>query len=172
MINNKTTAVFGDLTSLYAARSKLQKTINYKRLNEVLLNEMEVEAWDVNKWFTVFANKNEGQASFVEGLREIGWDVETISNRDIRRLNKPTDYRFDARIAYQLGASAETTDRVLVVSDSFELFHTMRDLQHDDSNIELTLAFFSDAINTRWWKILNDQKQNIKFIDLEDKLYE
>lgn len=172
MSNNKTTAVFGDLTALYAVRSRLRKTINYKRLNDVLLEEMGITTWDVNKWYTLFADNNEGQVSFVEGLRDIGWDIETLNNRETRRVNRPTDYRFDTRIAYQLGASVETVDRVLVVSDSFEIIHAMKDLQQDDLNIEVYLAFFSDALDGRWWKVIHDPKSNIRFIDLEDKLYE
>lgn len=172
MSNDKTTAVFGDLTALYATRSRLRKTINYKRLDEVLRETMQVDKWDVNAWYTLFADNNDGQVSFVEGLRELGWDVETLSSREVRRVSRPTDYRFDARIAYQLGACQGEVDNVLVVSDSFELMHAIRDLQEDDTEINVSLAFFSDAIDGRWWKVINDPKSPIKFIDLEDKLYD
>jgi len=170
----KTTAVFGDLTALYATRSRHQKTINYKRLDEVLRQEMEVEKWDVNAWYTLFSENNDGQVNFVEGLKEIGWDVNTANIRNVRRINRddrPTDYRFDSRISYELGACAETVDRVLVVSDSFELLPSLMQLHEDDANVEIHLAFFSDALDGRWWKVLNTPNCPIKFIDLESKLF-
>jgi len=168
--DERTTLVLGDLTALFAARSLYHKSINYARLDEVLKRVLGVEEYDANLWFTLFRQDNEKQASFIQGLRELGWDIETVSARDVKHMNDTRFYRFDARIAYNLGLAVEAYDRVVVVSDSYELHSPITRLHDDDPKIETHLAFFSDALDGRWWKEIRRENSRLHLIDLEEEL--
>ena len=172
MTNNETptVAVLGDLTALFSARSQ-RRSINYEKLGEVLKVAMGVDGFDQNNWFTLFSPGNEGQVSFVNGLRELGWNVETKNPRDVRRGMQTKDYRFNSRITYKLGIAAHDADRVLVVSDDYDLVDTIQDLQKDDPEVEVTLAFFGSALDGRWHKFLGSSDCPVNFIDLDDELY-
>jgi hypothetical protein len=165
-------AVFGDLTALFSARSRYRKPINYGLLGQVLKNELGVEKFDYNIWFTLFSDQNEGQKKFVQAIKDLGWSVEPVRPNSVRR-DKPTDYRFDTRIAYEVGVSLDAYDKILIVSDSFELSAPLlRFVEESEDPVEVYLAFFSEHIDGRWWKILQDPTSKIKFIDLDRKLYE
>jgi hypothetical protein len=168
--NERTTLVLGDLTALFAARSSYHKSINYARLDAVLKEILDVEAYDANLWFTLFRQDNEKQASFIQGLRELGWDIETVSTRDVKRMEDARRYRFDVRIAYNLGLAVEAYDRVVVVSDSYELYPALMRLHDDDPKIETYLAFFSDVLDGRWWKEIRREDSRLQLIDLEEEL--
>ena len=170
-MNNKTTAIFGDLTALFNARSRFRKTINYKLLDEVLRKNSDIEKWDVNRWYTIFSDNNKAQASFIEGLKSLGWDVETLKSKNVHKFNKHSDYRFDSRICYQLGTCSGEIDNIVVVSDSFDLYYSIKDLKEDDCDINVSLAFFGDALDGRWWKVLNKEDSVVNFVDLDDLLY-
>ena len=172
MSEKKTTLVLGDLTALFSARSKNHKSINYPKLDETLKRVLGVDKYDSNSWFTLYRDDNEKQRSFVDGLRDLGWDVETYSSRDVRRLNDTRDYRFDAQIGYNIGLAVENFDRVVVVSDSYELQPIISNLVEDDPNVEAFLVFFSDSLDGRWWKEINREDSVVNFIDLEKELYE
>ncbi|HUS89511.1 MAG TPA: hypothetical protein VMW91_09125 [Desulfosporosinus sp.] len=169
--NDRTTLVLGDLTALFAARSFYQKSINYAKLDETLKRVLGVEEFDVNIWYTLFRQDNEKQASFIQGLRDLGWDIDTVSTRDVQRMNDPRNYRFDTRIAYNLGLAVEAYDRVVVVTDSFELYPAFMSLHDDDPNIDTYLAFFSDALDGRWWKEIRRDDSRLHLIDLEEELH-
>jgi hypothetical protein len=131
---------------------------------------MGVSSFDANIWFTLFRQDNEKQASFIQGLRDIGWVIETVPSREVKRMQDTRDYRFDSRIAYSLGNACETYDRVVVVSDSYELFAPICALQDDDAEIETFLAFFPEALDGRWWRELRNNDSKLSFIDLELEL--
>jgi len=168
--NDRTTLVIGDLTALFAARSIYHKSINYSQLDECLKRVLSVDNYDSNTWYTLFRPDNEKQVSFVEGLRDMGWNVETVNTREVRRMSDPKYYRFDARIAYDLGLAVEGYDRVVVVSDSYELSPALVRLQEDDPKLITYLAFFSDVLDGRWWKEIRKDNSKLHFIDLEEEL--
>lgn len=170
MSDEKTTLVLGDLTALFSARSMYKKSINYSKLDSALKRVLEVSEFDSNLWFTLFRQDNEKQASFIDGLRAIGWEIETVPSREVKRLQDTRNYRFDSRIAYNIGLACESYDRVVIVSDSYELFSPVVSLQDDDPKIEIYLAFFSDAIDGRWWKEIRKEESRISFIDLDEEL--
>lgn len=163
---NLKTYIIGDLTALYAVRSRYRKTINYHLLDEVLKEQIDIEQWDSSCWFTLFNNRNEGQASFLEGLEEMGWNIERISSKNLK--TSPINFRFDPHISYEIGASND--DHIVVVSDSFNIFYAMQKLNKMEPEVKLTLAFFSDALDNRWMKELYNSKRFINFIDLEQYL--
>lgn len=172
MMEKQNVAVYGDLTALFSARSKLRKQINYENLDKVLKKVVgleEDESYDLNSFYTLFDSQNEKQVSFVNGLRELGWNVSTTNSRDIRRGLHPTRHRFDADIAYDIGLNIESFNKILVVSDSFDLLRTL-DRYHDDAvDCEINMTFFLDALDMRWWpKISGDSY--IKFTDLNTEL--
>ena len=170
-MDDRTTLVLGDLTALYAARSIYHKSINYSQLDEALKRVLGIESYDSNIWFTLFRQDNEKQVSFVQGLRDLDWDIETVSTREIKRMSDPRQYRFDARIAYHLGLAVEGYDRVVVVSDSYELHPALVRLHEDDVKIDTYLAFFSDALDGRWWKEIRRDGSRLHLIDLEEELH-
>jgi hypothetical protein len=170
MESEKTTLVLGDLTALFAIRSMYRKSINYQKLDSALKRVLEASAFDTNIWYTLFRQDNDKQASFIQGLRDIGWDIETVASREVKRLPDTRNYRFDSRIAYQIGLACESYDRIVVVSDSYELHAPLMQLLEDDPNIEIGLAFFSDALDGRWWKAIRSEGSRISFIDLDEEL--
>jgi hypothetical protein len=172
---NKTISVFGDLTALYAARSgcnpgRIRRSINYSQLNSGLLAAMDVEKWDTNVWYTLYSAKNAEQTSFVKGLEEFGWNVEKYQSKEVRYHEHTVDYRFDAQLAYQI-ATADT-DNIVIVSDSLDLLPVIKAAKEDDPNLNITLAFFSEAMDRGWWKALKDESRCFDFIELDDVLYE
>ena len=165
-------AVFGDLTALFSARSHHRKPINYELLGNVLKTELGVDKWDCDTWFTLYSDQNEGQKKFVQRIKDLGWSVEPVKPNAVRR-EKPTDNRFDTRIAYEIGVSLDSYDKLLIVSDSYELADPLlKFIDESENPVEVYLAFFSENLDGRWWKILNDPSSKIKFIDLDRKLYD
>jgi hypothetical protein len=162
----KTTALLGDLTAVFSARSRYRKSINYERLNTNLKQKLEVETWDDTQLFTLFKADNEKQTSFVNTLKEIGWNVCTEAQRNVRRVDDPRFYRFDARMSAEIVLSE--SDRVVVMSDSFELFPVVQQLHDMSPDVEVVLAFFADAVDTRWWKEINKNDSYITFVDLDE----
>lgn len=165
-------AVYGDLTSLYSARSKYHKTINYERLNTVLRSIAKLkptESFSDNSFYTVYSGQNEGQVSFVKSLKNLGWNIETISPKHIR-YGKGPDFRFDTDISYDIACSVDSFEKMIIVSDSFELARSIERFQQDDSVCEISLVFFSQALDSRWWPIVRDPESVIKFIDLDVEL--
>jgi hypothetical protein len=166
-------AVYGDLTALYAARSIYRKLINYETLDTVLkaaVNLQPEDSFDVSNFYTLFSNQNEKQVSFVNTLKDLGWGVTTAHPREVKR-GKPVDHRFDTDIGYDIGFGIEEFNKILIVSDSFELARTLNRFQDDDSQCQINLAFFSEALDPRWWPIIRDTNSPINFIDLDVELY-
>lgn len=182
MTNNNSTAVIGDLTALYSARCLHRKQINYERLDEVLKRTLGTDKLNLSVWFTLFSSQNEGQVSFVQGLKNMGWDIDTVEPRDVLKWRRREDtrnderpeltYRFNTQVAYQIGLAVGEHNKLLVVSDSFDLLAPLRELHADDPDTEISLAFFSEAMDSRWWRTLNDKNGFIKFIDLDTELYD
>ena len=161
-------AVYGDLTALYAMRSRQRRGINYKELDTALKTHLEVTEFEDNKWFSIYADNNEKQVSFIKGLRDLGWNVETASTRDIRRVRDSKEYRFDARIAVELGLAAEQFDSVAVVSDSYELYAPLKRLHDEDPAVQIYLVCFADGLDPRWVKHFHSQDPSwVSLIDLD-----
>jgi len=175
MENNEpqSVAVYGDLTALFAARSRCRKQINYETLDHVLKAAVGLkpeENFDLSAFYTLFSSQNEKQVSFVKTVQDLGWSVNTAHPREVRR-GKPTDHRFDADISYDIGLGIEEFNKILIVSDSFELARPLERLQDDDNSCEVHLAFFSEALDSRWWPLLRDTDSRIHFTDLDVELY-
>lgn len=166
---DKNIAVYGDLTALYSIRSKHRRGINYKELDTILKTKLGIESYTENKWYSIFSEKNDKQVSFVNGLKEIGWNVETVHAKDIRRVKDTREYRFDNRIAVELGLAADQFDEVVVVSDSYELFAPIMRVHEIDPEIKIHVACFMDGLDNRWVKYFRDvQPDNfVQVIDLE-----
>lgn len=165
---SKTTTVFGDLTALYSARSRHRKPINYELLDSILKESMGVKTFDENYFYTLFSDQNEKQVSFIAGLKKLEWNVQTMNPRDVPRGLNWQSYRFDAQIAYQLGLGVE---RALLVTDSFDLLPVIEAALREDKDTEISLAFFSESLDGKWWKKINGADSIINFIDLDEKLY-
>lgn len=170
-------AILGDLTALYSVRTQCRKSINYQTLDLVLKEEVGLapdERPDYDAWFTLYSEQNEGQRKFVDNIKDLKWEVETVPPNQVRR-GRPTDYRFDTRLAYELGVlSTDDYDKIIIVTDSYELHEPIMNLieESEPGHVpEVYLAFFSENIDNRWHKILHNPKSPIKFIDLDDKLY-
>jgi hypothetical protein len=166
-------AVYGDLTALYSMRSRQRRGINYKELDSAIKSHLEVEQFEDNKWFSIYADNNEKQVSFIKGLRDIGWNVETSSTRDIRRVRDSKEYRFDAKIAVELGLAADQFEAVAVVSDSYELYAPMKRLHEEDANVQIYLVCFADGLDPRWVKHFHNEDEKwvtLVDLDLEDKI--
>jgi hypothetical protein len=172
MSNSQKVAVFGDLTALYATRSKRERSINYSYLDAALKRVAGVDSFDESVWFTLFSEGNERQVSFVQGLRDLDWEVETKLPHTITKKNRfdSMNYRFDSQISYYLGLSVEYHNKVIVVSDSFELYDSLQKLREDDQKIDICLAFYPDGLDGRWWKQIRSQDSFLTFIDLEEEI--
>jgi hypothetical protein len=168
-------SVFGDLTALYSARSRLRKSINYETLDRALKETMGVKQWDVNLWYTLFNETNEKQSAFINSLSGIGWEIIKESPKDVKPIGRPVDYRFVPDIAVQISLSVDYTDEVLIVSDSFDLWRAInslhRSLDPEKDELKFSLAFFSDGLDNRWWQVLNSKNNFVNFIDLNTILY-
>jgi hypothetical protein len=165
-------SVFGDLTALFNARSTLRKSINYQLLDSNLKKELGVKEWDINLWFTLFNETNEGQVAFLDSLENIGWNIEKESSKNVKPIGRPTDHRFVSEISYHIGLSVGAADEVLIISDSFELYGAIKELNKSADEIKVSLAFFSDGLDNRWWQVLNSKNNIINFIDLNTILYD
>lgn len=161
----KMTCVFGDLTALYNARLNDRKQINYKLLDSLLKKELEVESFDESFFYTIYSEQNEKQVSFVKGLKELGWNVETINPRDIPRDVPWSKHRFDTRITYEMSFGG---DKLLLLTDSFELYPIIEKIKQEKPDTEVYLAFFASSLDNRWWKVLNNGMVN--FVDLDEIL--
>ena len=163
-------SVIGDLTAIYSARQNFRKGINYKYLDEQLKKKCGVESWESTLFFTLFDSKNAAQVSFVNGLKELGWDIETVKSKDVLPWrSSPTSYRFNAQIAYEL-TSCE--DDIVVITDSLDLLGVMKKVHDEDPSVNMTVAFFGEALDPRWHKQINDPEAFFKFIDLDELLYD
>jgi len=167
-------AVYGDLTALYDTRERHRKPINYATLDTVLKATVGLrpdESFDVTSFFTIFSSQNDKQVSFVKTLRELQWEVETTHPREIRKGMRPTDHRFTADIGYELGLGVDQFNKVLIVSDSFELARPILRFADEDKECEVHLAFFSESLDSRWWPLIRSADSCIKFTDLDTELY-
>lgn len=178
MTKNKV-ALFGDLTALFQIRSVIRSNIDYRLLDKALKKAFNVEEFAITKFYTLFKPDNEGQVKFVSGLKKnFGWDIETKRPSEIRRIVDKADhkdelnaishrqYRFDSQIAYDIGevTAEEDINTLVVVSDSLELMNPLLSCTKWVPNVNL--AFFGDALDQRWWKILNKTESKINFMDL------
>jgi hypothetical protein len=176
MTNKITVGVIGDLTAVYCARSGCsadhsRRSINYKKLNDVLLSAFGIAEWSSNVWYTLFDPKNKPQESFVQGLKDLGWNIKTAKgNKETRYHKYPTDHRFDAQITYQLATSDE--DHIVLVTDSMDIVPIIRQMREEDPDTKITVAFFADALDKSWWNILRDENRGFDFLDLDEVLYQ
>lgn len=169
-MKKESVGILGDLTALFAARSFLKKNINYIKLNENLKSVLETDHFGMNKFFTLYHPNNEKQAEFLNFLRqELEWEIDTTTPLEIRQSQDYKQYRFDVPIAYHLGIEsvADEFDKIVVISDSIELMKPMKEASHDIPG-GVYLAFYSEALDRRWWKMLMDKDSKIKFIDLDE----
>ena len=170
----KNVAIFGDLTALYNVRASMHKNINYNLLDKALKDEYGVANFSCAKWYTLFHPDNVKQGQFVKTLESLKWEVQTKRPSEIRRsidpeCNPHKDYRFDSEIAYDIGESTadDQYSDIVIVSDSFELLKPLkRATKYIDS---ISVAFFADAMERRWWRELNDS--GINFLDLSELMY-
>lgn len=167
---NKKVAVYGDLTALYSARASFNKNINYNLLDLAIKKYSNVTNLACKNWYTLFHPENESQVDFVKMLEaNFGWNVITKRPSEIRRTNSTspnTDYRFDVPIAYNIGEATSEYDEIVVISDSIEL---LQPLKLATEFVKVTLSFFNDAMDRRWWRPL--QQTKINFVDLSDLIY-
>jgi len=162
--------VLADLTALFSTRERFRKNINYKAVDEFIKTKMNIKNInDDSVFFTLYHPGNEKQNNFIKFLKsELNWNVEGIKTFDIRKGIEYQQYRFDTQIAYELGLlfRPEEPTRILVISDSFELAKPMIEVA-GEHNTEVTLGFFSDALDGRWYKILQNPENKINFLDFE-----
>jgi hypothetical protein len=166
----KSVGVLGDLTALFAARSFLKKNINYSRLNDSLKEYLNIPTFGMAKFFTLYHPNNKKQLEFLTFLKEqLEWEVETTVPQEIRTTNDYRNYRFDVPIAYHLGSEsvADEFDRLVIISDSVELIKPMQETAHYVPG-GVFLAFYNNALDGRWWKVLTKENSGIKFIDLDE----
>ena len=165
-------AVYGDLTALYSARTLLNKQIDYNLLDKVLKSIAGIEqcdSFDMNSFYTLFSDRNEKQVELIQSLQDMEWNVSTANPKHVCR-GRTTDHRFDNDISYDLGLGIEEFNKVIILSDSFNLYHILERLHNDDFNCEVNLVFFSDALDFRWWKVLGEKNSWLRFIDLNSEL--
>lgn len=158
-------AIFGDLTALYSCRTRFRRGINYAELFSSLKNHFAVDDFDDQVWYSLFAEGNEKQKSFVDGLTEGGWKVSTAAPNEVRRLRDSKDYRFDSRIGFDMGLAVDQFENVVIVSDSFDLIEPLRRFHKEDPDTRLHLAFYRRGLDPRWKNHLNEGFVN--FIDLD-----
>lgn len=170
MAKNEPVAVLADLTALFSCRTKYRKHIDYQKLDNTLKNIFNVKEFAQATSFTLYHKGNAKQQDFIQFLKTtLNWEVETVQPNEIRRGDY-LDYRFDVPIAYELGSLVQQDDiqRVVVISDSYELLRPMHDAaQYLDS---VSLAFFSEALDPRWHKVVHDSSSDIKLIDFDIEL--
>lgn len=162
--------VLADLTALFSIRASYRKNIDYKAIDQFIKDKMNTSSIsDESIFYTLYHPGNEKQNNFIKFLKsELGWNVEGVKTSDIRRDVNYQQYRFDAKISYELGLlfRPETETRILVISDSFELATPMIEVA-GEHNTEVQLGFFSDALDGRWYKVLQNPANRISFLDFE-----
>src|SRR5208337_2857571 len=168
--NVKTTEVLADLTALYDSRKRTvnRKKIDYSRLGELLLEYTglkDVKEFQALRGYTLYSEKNQEQVDFVSTLRKsLGWTVITFAGYEVDLLAEYdlpySAYRFSSQISYDLGSI--DADKVIVISDSFDLYHSMERLHEEVPGIEIVLAYFSDHLRDNWHQKLHSDS----FIEL------
>ncbi len=125
---------------------------------------------DDSVFYTLYNANNEGQNNFISFLKtELNWNVKGVKTSEIRRGVDYKQYRFDTKIAYELGVlfQPESETRILVISDSFELADQMIEVA-GEHNTEVTLGFFADALDGRWINVLKNPENKINLLDFSD----
>src|SRR6266581_4339405 len=179
-MNQKKIAVFGDLTALYDAKSEFKKNINYSLLDKSIKDYFAVKSLSCARFYTLYHPENQSQVDFVKMLETtVNWEVVTKRPSEVRRVsntgNPHKNYRFDAQIAYNIGeCTGEDYDSITVITDSIELLRPLVEAKkyignENSSNNTVNVAFFSDAMDHRWWRGLKES--NINFIDLGEIMY-
>lgn len=176
-MEKKGIAVIGDLTALFFAKEQRKGRIDYRLLNDKLLETFGVEEFDLVQFFTLYHKSNAKQTKFLDFLqKELKWDIERIQPSEVRRTESepepPVYYRFDAKIAYELGSLLENEDfdKIVVISDSYDLASPMIDLAKFE--IDVYLAFFGRQLDFRWNKLFREESSNVKLLNLDELLSE
>ncbi len=172
-MKNQTVAVYGDLTALYYARAEYGKTINYEALDRILKATAGFDPtgrFNHTSFYTLFSDQNDKQVNFVKTLDELGWKVHTVHPRQVCR-GRPTDHRFNANIGFDIGLGVGEYDKIIVVSDSWDLSGPIDRLIAEE-DCQVSLVFFSEALDSRWWPKIRNQDSKINFVDLDVELYQ
>lgn len=151
------------------------KPLDYRRLEELLKEQLRLKSFDLSIFFTAFDPANEGQLKFLGFIRDVmKWSVEAapISEAIVTpptvttiEANQSRPYiRFDARIAFCLGRLAGLYN-VAVISDSYGICSPILETVKRDSKV--TLAYFGQLLDPRWGKNLREASSPITWIDLD-----
>jgi hypothetical protein len=133
--------------------------------------------------WTSASPQNQGQVKFLEYAENVlKWEIRRFSPVDSYMVEPVSVLglsdsraasrlvRFDASIAFALGRLADT-HRVVVVTDSFALADPMVRAARIAPSPEVrpTLAFFGRALDARWQRVLNKNKEGAPaWLDLDD----
>lgn len=177
-------AIFMDLSAIFFAIRDLhpEQQLNYAKLPEVISRGMGSKAprSDATRvaW-TSYIESNQGQQKFLSYLAS-SWTIRRFSPSDSFMVDPaamnlgPGDrpaqrlVRFDASIAFAIGALAKSHE-IVVVSDSFALAEPLiRAAMSRGESATSHLAFFGRALDGRWAKLLREGAFPLRLIDLDD----
>ncbi len=180
-------AILMDLSAIFFAIRDLypEQQLNYASLADAIANavgngppgrQVDRVAW------TSYSETNQGQARFLAHL-ESSWAIRRFAPSDSFVVEPgamnlaPGDraaqrlIRFDASIAFAMGALSKTHEIVLV-SDSFALAEPLiRAAKTRSKYAKSHLAFFGRSLDGRWGKVLRDSAASFPLIliDLDDR---
>lgn len=177
-MSQKTAICLVDLTALFDSRKRPRgrKKIDYAKFSTFLIlaaGLSSIDDFDDFKGYTLYSSKNQEQVDFVNNLKKLNWDVETFGIHELETLEQfdvPTPaYRFNANISLEIGAALETeVNTVMLVTNSFDMYHVIKEAHNKDPEIEFILVYFDDHMDGRWEKALNQSKDFIRFVNLND----
>lgn len=180
-------AILMDLSAIFFAIRDLypDQQLNYTSLAEIVTTtaglgssrrQVDRVAW------TSYSETNQGQARFLAHL-EARWAIRRFAPSDSFIVDPgamnfaPGDrpaqrlVRFDASIAFAMGALAKTHE-IALISDSFALAEPLiRAAKSRSANAKSHLAFFGRSLDGRWGKVLRDGASSfpLTLIDLDDR---
>lgn len=168
--------LLADLSQLYFAHSRLNPAgkIDYPSMVKSIAEHMNVESFDSKFGWTSLESSNPGQVRFLNALGEKGnWKIcdytprkaAVFSERGYKKMSPEQAIRFDTQIAYALARLVDHSEKILILSGAYSLFHPMLDAK--DRGVDIALAFFQEEVDPRWLEVRGGENP-LDFLDLSD----
>lgn len=176
--NEKDTALLIDGTALYLCSKDKLERLDYVAFDQELKDRANVNEFDPVISFTTYDPSNIGQTKFHDFVRaRLRWEIEAKTVHEAWPLARSGIFsqdekrneliRFDSSIAFAIGRLLDRRNRIVVVTDSYNLSPILTTCARCNPNTEIVLAFFGKKLDSRWNAILENDENQIEFWDLD-----
>lgn len=152
-----------DGSALFFAGTKIGKKINYKNLK----TELNITT---GHFFSAIDEENSKQQDFLRMISSAGFKDYHTSPYHARLCSHLWEVscdviRFSTWISFALGRIKDRSEKIVVISDCFDLHAPIIESCRDGFTVEL--AFIKSALDPRWHKLI--MANEVKFIDLTNR---